>query len=143
MFAVSVDEMLVNSCVHALLDVLKSHKIAVRQTIGEFNMNDPSTHAAMVARQQKLNRQQTHTGLVFLVVTVAIVFIIPEYLTPPYDVMWMSFGSAALFSVFFYLYRESLRSRSGSLVPARCLVAALWMSAAVTAVVSLIDWSLV
>ena len=96
----------------------------------------------MVARQQKLNRQQTHTGLVFLVVTVAIVFIIPEYLTPPYDGMWMGFGSAASFSVFFYLYPESLRSRGGSLVPALCLSAALWLLVTVAAVVSLIDSSL-
>ena len=101
-------------------------------------MNDPSTHAAMVARQQQLNRQQTRSGLVLLVVTVATLFILPQYLTSPYDGMSMGFGSAAILTVFLYLYPESFRSRGGSLVPALCLVIALWLSAAVTTALSLI-----
>ena len=73
-----------------------------------------------------------------MVVAVAILFILPEYLTPPFDVMFMGLGAAAMFTVFSYLYPDSLRSRSGSLVPAYCLVAALWVLAVVSTVVSLI-----
>jgi len=97
-------------------------------------MNGPSTHAAI--REQTLNRRTP--GLAFILVTVATVFILPEYLMPPYDGMCMGLGSAALFSVFFYLYPESLRSRGGSLVPALCLVVALWLLTAVATALPLI-----
>ena len=104
-------------------------------------MNEPSTHAcddAVIARQQTLNRQQTQAGVVLIVVTVATLFILPQYMPPPYDGMSMSFGSAAILTIFVYLYPESFRSRGGSLVPALGLVAALWLSAAVTTALSLI-----
>lgn len=103
-------------------------------------MNEPSTHAsddAMVARQQTLNRQRT-PGLVLLLVTVATLFILPEYLTPPYDVMLMGLGSAAMLTLFLYLYPESFRSRGGSLVPALCLVVAGWLLTAVATALPLI-----
>ena len=77
-------------------------------------------------------------GLVWVVVAVATLFILPEYLTPPYDVMFMSFGSATLLAVFLYLNPKPFRSRGGSLVPAFCLVAALWLLAVVSTVLSLI-----
>ncbi len=109
-------------------------------------MTEPSTHpsdAAIAARQQTLNRQQTQAGrLVLLAVTVVTLFILPEYLTSPYDGMCMGFGSAALLTAFLYLYPESLRSRGGSLVPALCLVVALWLLAVVATALPLIEWSL-
>ena len=101
-------------------------------------MIDPAKHADSVVRQRKLNRQQTYSGLVFLAVAVAILFILPDYLSSPYDGMAMGFGAAALFSVFFYENPEALRSRTGSLVPGICLGAALWLLAALTAIVQLI-----
>ena len=100
-----------------------------------------STHvsdAAMTARQQTLNRQQTWAGLVLLVVTVATLFILPQYLTSPYEDISMGFGSAAILTTFLCLYPESFRSRGGSLVPALCLVVALWLSAVATTALSLI-----
>ena len=103
-------------------------------------MNDPSTHAndaAMTSRQQTQNRPQTQAGLVFVVIAVATLFL-TEYLTPPYDVISMGLSSAAIMTVFLYLYPEPFRSRGGSLVPAWCLVAALWMLTVVSTVVSLI-----
>lgn len=106
-------------------------------------MNEPSMHtsdAAMSARQQKLqNRQQSQAGFVFLIPTVSILFILPNYLTSPYDVMSMGFGSAAMFSTFLYLYSDSLRSRGGSLVPALWLAVTLWLLAVIGTAVSLID----
>ena len=113
------------------------------RTIGEFHVNEPSTResdAAMEARQQQqqtLNRQQTLTGLVLLVVILATFFILPRYLTPPYDTMSMGFGSAATLTILLYLNPDSLRSRGGSLVPAICLVVALWLSAVATTALSL------
>ena len=106
-------------------------------------MNEPSTHesdTAMAAgqQQQTLNRQQTQTGLVLLAVTGTTLLILPRYLTSPYDVMSMGFGAAAILTTLLYLYPELLRSRGGSLVPAFCLVVALWLSAVVTTALSLI-----
>jgi hypothetical protein len=45
-----------------------------------------------------------------------------------------SFGGAVLFSIFFWVFPDSLRSRSGSLTPAFCLTAFLWLGAAVVGV---------
>ncbi len=99
-------------------------------------MNESSSHpsdAAMAARQQTLNRQQTQAGRWLLVaVTVVVLFILPQYLAPPYDSVSMGFGAASILTAYFCLYPESLRSRGGSLVPALCLVVALWASAVVT-----------
>lgn len=104
-------------------------------------MNDlstPASDAATAARQQPRNRQHTQAGVVFVAATVAILFIIPQYLASPYAGMTMSFGSAALLTVLLYLQSESFRSRRGSLVPAICLVIALWLLAAVSTALSLI-----
>ncbi len=103
-------------------------------------MNGSSTHASddAMARQQIQNRQQTLAGLALLVVTVATLFILPQYLKSPYEGMAMGFGSAAILTTFLYLYPESFRSRGGSLVPALCLAVALWLSAAVTTALSLV-----
>ncbi|MCA9216932.1 MAG: hypothetical protein KDB27_27875 [Planctomycetales bacterium] len=102
------------------------------------NMNDPLSLAAKLALQQNLNRQQTWAGLVLIVVSVAALFVLPNHLAAPFDAMCMGFGSAAIFTVFLYLFPEALRSRGGSLVSAVCLVVALWLMAALTAVVLLI-----
>ena len=104
-------------------------------------MNNPKTHsndAANVARQQTLNRQQTMAGLALLAVAVVILFILPEYLSSPFDVMVMGFGSATLMTIYLHMYPESLRSRGGSLLTAFCLVAAMWLLAVVVMVVSLV-----
>jgi hypothetical protein len=51
----------------------------------------------------------------------------------------MGLGAAAMLTVFLYLYPDSLRSRSGSLVTAYGLVAALWVLAIFSTVVSFLD----
>jgi hypothetical protein len=105
-------------------------------------MNEPPTRTsgtALAARQQTQNRRQNLAGLAFMVVAVAILFILPEYLTPPIDVLFMGLGAAAMLTVFLYLYPDSLRSRSGSLVTAYGLVAALWVLAIFSTVVSFLD----
>ena len=90
----------------------------------------------MVTRQQKLNRQQTRTELGVLVIVVIALFIVPQ-LAPPYDVMLIGFGSAAVLTILLCMNPTSLRSRGGSLVTGWILVAALWLLAVVGAVVSL------
>lgn len=105
-------------------------------------MNEPTPHAqdaGMAVRQQTPNRMQIQPGMVFVVGAVVTLFILPKYLSPPSDVMFMSFGSAVLLAVFVYVNPESFRSRGGSLVPAFCLVGVLWLLAVVSTVLSLID----
>ena len=105
-------------------------------------MNEHSTQdsddAAIAARQQTLNRQQTQAGIAQLAVTVVTLFILPKYLASPYDGIAMGFGSAAILTVFLYLHPAPFRSRSGSLVPAVWLVVALWLLAVVTTAVTLL-----
>ena len=45
-----------------------------------------------------------------------------------------SAGGAILFTVYFWLFPDSLRSRSGSLMPAYCLAAFVWLCAIVVGV---------
>jgi len=102
-------------------------------------MSEPhASDAATAARQQTPDCQRTQPGLVWVVVSVVILFILPEYLTAPYDGMSMGLGAAALFTVFLYRYPEPFRSRRGSLVSAFCLVAALWLLVVVSTVLSFI-----
>ncbi len=88
----------------------------------------------MSALQQELNSQQ-HYGWGFTIVTVAILFFLPQYLPPLYGNMLMGFGSAAMLTIFLFLCPESLRSRRGSLNAARYLVATLWLLAAASTAV--------
>lgn len=46
-------------------------------------------------------------------------------------------GSASLLSVFVAVMPENFRTRSGSMMPARCLIAVMWAGAAVIAVMTL------
>ena len=92
-----------------------------------------------VALLQRLRAQQeTKLGILLLVCNVVLLFILPQYFPSPFDSIAMGIGAAISFTIFFFLKPESLRSRRGSLIPAICLVAAMWLFAAVTTVISLI-----
>ena len=87
---------------------------------------------------QRLRAQQdAKLGLLFLLCNVVILFILPRYFPTPFDSIAMGIGAAFSFTIFFLLKSESLRSRRGSLVPAVCLVAVMWLFAAITTVISL------
>ena len=102
-------------------------------------MSEPhASDAATAARQQTPDCQRTQPGVVWVVLSVIILFILPEYLAAPYDGMSMGRGAAALFTVFLYLYPDPFRSRRGSLASALCLVAALWLLVVVSTVISFI-----
>lgn len=77
-------------------------------------------------------------GIFALVCCVGLIFIFPQYFPSPFDGIAMAIGAAISFTIFFFLNPESLRSRRGSLIPAICLVAAMWLFAAVVTVISLI-----
>ena len=105
-------------------------------------MNDPlsSPHVpASSAPQQTRKRLSTQPGPMWVIVSVAILFLSPEYLTPPYDIMALGLGSAALFTIFLSLYPESFRNRAGSLAYAYFLTAVLWLLAVVGLVLSFVS----
>ncbi len=89
------------------------------------------------AWQRENNKQQNKVAL-SLIPTIVAIFILPQYLQSPFDTIAMGIGAAISFTIFFFLKPESLRSRRGSLIPAISLVAAMWLFAAVTTVISLI-----
>ena len=89
------------------------------------------------AWQRENNKQQNKVALL-LIPTIVVIFILPQYFQSPFDSIAMGIGAAISFTIFFFLEPESLRSRRGSLIPAICLVAAMWLFAAVTTVISLI-----
>ena len=104
-------------------------------------MNDPSVESSesgLAVRQQAQHRRQVQVGLVSVVFVVVTLFVVPEYLPAPWDAIAMGIASAAGLTVLVCWIPESFRSRSGSLIPALCLVAALWFLAVITTVVSLI-----
>jgi hypothetical protein len=56
------------------------------------------------------------------------------FILPYCSLPMRSAGGAALFTVYFWLFPNSLRSLSGSLTPAYCLAAFVWVSAIVVGV---------
>ncbi len=102
-------------------------------------MSEPhASDAASTARQQTPDCQRIQPGMVWVVLSVVILFILPEYLAAPYDGISMGLGAAALFTVFLYLYPDPFRSRRGSLASALCLATALWLLAVVSTVISFV-----
>ena len=82
------------------------------------------------AWQRENNKQQDKVALL-LIPTIVVMFILPEFIPSPFDVMVMGFGSAISLTILVLLKPASFRSRSGSLITAICLVAAMWLFAAV------------
>ena len=98
--------------------------------------NGEVAKAALLQRFRAQQEAKLHA--LFPVCCVVFLFILPEYFPSPFDCIAMGIGAAISFTIFFFLKRESLRSRHGSLIPAICLVAAMWLFAAVGTVISLI-----
>lgn len=65
----------------------------------------------------------------------AVLFLI--FILPPYGSAAVTVGGAALLSAYVATMPESFRSRSGSMAPATCLVAALWVAAAIVTALTL------
>ena len=108
-------------------------------------MNNSTKHSNDVAHQQHFNqqewnRQQYKAALMLLITMVAcgILLVSPSYLPARYASMVMSIGPAIYMTGYLYLYPNSLRSRSGSLFTAVCLVAFLWLGAVGVTVASLL-----
>ena len=105
----------------------------------ELDVIEDNGEVAEAVRLQRLRaRQESKVGILELVCCVGLVFIVPEYFPSPFDSIALGIGAAISFTIFFFLHPESLRSRRGSLIPAICLVVAMWLFAAVGTVISLI-----
>jgi len=91
--------------------------------------------AAVFLREQE---KEQYKGAISVALTIVVIFILPEFVPSPFDVIVMGFGSAILLTALVLSKPASFRSRSGSLIPAICLGAAMWLFAAVTTVISLI-----
>jgi hypothetical protein len=91
--------------------------------------------AAFLAAQTKQQTKAAFLGML----TLFVIFIMPRFVPAPFGQVVMAVGAAASFSAYFYMYPQTLRSRSGSLVPAFCLLALIWLCAAVPILLSLFD----
>lgn len=90
--------------------------------------------------QQEWSRKQYRAALMAVITMVACGMLLasPSYLPDRYACLVMSIGPAIYMTVYLYLYPNSLRSSSGSLFTAICLVVCLWLSAVGFAVASLL-----
>jgi hypothetical protein len=86
------------------------------------------TKAAFLAKRAK---DQTRAALLCLL-TGFLVYVMPRLVPAPFGPIMMAFGGAASFSVFFLMFPQTLRSRSGSLKPALCFLAFVWLCAAIS-----------
>jgi hypothetical protein len=91
--------------------------------------------AAFLAAQSK---QQTKAAFLCLL-ALFVIFVLPRFVPAPFGLIVMGGGAAASFSAYFCLLPQTLRSRSGSLVPAFCLLVFIWLCAAVPILLSLFD----
>jgi hypothetical protein len=89
--------------------------------------------AAFLAAHTK---QQTKAAFLCLL-TLFVVIVLPELVPSPFSVIVMVGGSATLFTAFFLLYPQSLRTRNGSWTPAYCLLAFQWLCAVAVTLLSL------
>jgi len=88
--------------------------------------------AAFLAARTK---EQTKSAFLCMLV-LFVIFVLPHFLPAPFGQIVMGVGGAAGFSAYFAMYPQSLRSRSGSMTAAFCLLAFLWLGAAVTTLLS-------
>ncbi len=79
-----------------------------------------------------INTQQTDSARQCLLSALTVIFLC--WVLQLGSLPVVSVGAAIWFTVFLGFYRDNLRSRSGSLTPAFCLTAFLWLCAAVVVV---------
>ena len=89
--------------------------------------------AAFLAAHTK---RQTKAAFLCLL-TIFVIFVLPRFLPPPFNVIAMAVGGAMSFSAYFFQYRQSLRTRKGSLAVAYCLLTFVWLCAVVVTFMSL------
>ncbi len=93
--------------------------------------------AAIAAHQRQHAARQTRIGLILMTVAVLVLFILPRQVPTPYGALVGSLGGALLMTIYLGLLPETLRSRTGSMTPAYCLVGALWLGAATVSMLTL------
>lgn len=73
-------------------------------------------------------------------VAIGLLLGVPMFAPPPYAMIVMSLGSAALLTWLQWTHPDSFRGRSGSLWLAYCLLSALWLTALMITAASLQGW---
>lgn len=81
-------------------------------------------------------KQQTKAAFLCLL-TFIVVLVLPRFVPSPFSGIVMVVGAAVSFTAYFLLYQWSLRTRTGSLALAYCLLAFMWLCAFVVALLSL------
>lgn len=81
-------------------------------------------------------KQQTKAAFLCLL-TLFVVFVLPEFVPSPVSGIVMLVGAAASFTAYFSLYQHSLRTRNGSLTLAYYLLGFMWLCAVVLSFLSL------
>jgi hypothetical protein len=67
-----------------------------------------------------------------------ILFVLPRFVPPQYGSMALMVGCSSVLSAHVAVLPDSFRDRRGSLVTATCLVAAMWVTAAVVTALTLV-----
>ena len=101
---------------------------------GHEELNDPEDANAA---QQEWNRRQHLAGLYMAIPLVAGFLLATEFSSPVNEIA-MSIASAVALSVGVSVIPDSFRSRRGSLVPAFCLIGAMWAMALLVTLVLLV-----
>jgi drug/metabolite transporter (DMT)-like permease len=90
---------------------------------------------AKVAFLAAQTKRQTKAALLCLL-TVFAVFVLPRFFSSPISGIVLVVGGAVSFTSYFLIYQQSLRTRTGSLTLAYCLLAYMWLCAAIVALLS-------
>ena len=89
--------------------------------------------ALRVALQRERTQREVRHGLVVGALALLVLFLLPAFLPWPYRDLSVSLGAPGVLTVLFLLDPDRLRSRRGSLVPAKGLIAMLWCAGWVVA----------
>ena len=76
------------------------------------------------------------TPYFLMICTLSVLFVLPRY-----GSIAVMVGCASILSAYVAVLPEYFRSRSGSMMTASCLVAAMWVAAAVVTVLTLMELS--
>jgi len=105
---------------------LERYVASLKQENSELQAKVSALELKLFALGQK---RLQNSSLLLSAIMLFVVFIIPQFIKASFAEMIMGFGAAIVLTTMFCLHPESYRSRTGSLIPASCLIAAIWLGA--------------
>jgi hypothetical protein len=109
-----------------------------RHEIADGNRGSASLGSKRITAKHKLMKtsevQTIASTKTYLLSMLMVIFFC--YVVPFGSVLVKEIGAALLFTASFWFWPDSFRSRNGSLIPAFCLTAFVWLSVAVTIVLT-------